>query len=124
MDLKYFSLNDDKESLKKKWKRLALQHHPDKNAGDEAQATKRMQEINEELAYCIKFGGGFDIDKFDVRKASDLHELIKMLMVDMIDDVLASKSNKSVTDFYSKAKNLIEHGIKSMPIIRVVRDKK
>lgn len=121
-DLKYFSLTDDKDALKKKWKKLALKFHPDKNRGNEAQSTKKMQEINAELEYCIKFGGGFDIGKFDVKNPNDLSELIKMLLFEMIDDVLKEESNQSILKFYAMAKNIISNGVKQTPVIRVVRE--
>jgi hypothetical protein len=122
MDLKYFDINDDKDTLKKKWKKLAIQFHPDKNRGNEAQATKKMQEINSELEYCIKFGGGFDIGKYNVKNPNDITELIKMLMFDMIEDVLKEETNQSVIQFYTKAKYILSHGITPTPLIKVIRD--
>lgn len=122
MELKYFNLTDDKDTLKKKWKKLAIKFHPDKNKGNEVVATKKMQEINAELEYCIKHGGGFDIDKFNVKNPNDLTELIKMLMFDMIDDVLKEETNQSVIQFYTKAKYILTHGITAPPLIKVIRD--
>lgn len=121
MDLKYFSLNDDKESLKKKWKSLAIKFHPDKNMGKEIECTKKMQEINAELEYCIKYGSGFDIETYDAKNPNDFAELIKMFMFEMIDDVFNSNSNKSIMDFYAKAKNIIQNGISQSPIIKVIQ---
>lgn len=122
MILKYFNLTDDKDALKKKWKKLAVKFHPDKNRGNETEATKKMQEINSELGYCIKFGGGFDVSKFNFDNPNDLKELAKMFIMEMIDDVLKTESNKSLLAFYAKAKNLIENGLSQSPIIRVIRD--
>jgi len=39
------------EDIKKAFRKLALQHHPDKNIGKEKQAEEKFKEINE--AYCI-----------------------------------------------------------------------
>lgn len=122
MDLKYFSLTDDKDTLKKKWKKLAIQFHPDKNKDNEIEATKKMQEINSELEYCIKFGGGFDIEKFNVKNPNDLTELIKMLIFDMIDDVSREELNQSTLKFYTMAKQLISDGVKPYPVIKVIND--
>jgi cell division protein ZapA (FtsZ GTPase activity inhibitor) len=58
MELKYFSLDDDRETLKKKYKRLAVINHPDKNINNQEDATQRMQEINSELDYCLKMQSG------------------------------------------------------------------
>jgi hypothetical protein len=122
VDLKYFSLTDDKDTLKKKWKKLAIQYHPDKNRNDEAGATEKMQEINSELEYCIKFGGGFSIEKYDIKNPNDLSELIKILLFEMIDDALKEESNKYVLQLYAMARDIISNGVKPCPIIRVVRD--
>lgn len=122
MELKYFNIDDDKDTLKKKWKQLAIKFHPDKNRGNEAESTKKMQEINSELEYCIKFGGSFDISKFNIKNPNDLTELIKMLMLDMIDDVLGEETNQSVVQFYTKVKYVLSHGITPTPLIKVIRD--
>lgn len=122
MNLKYFSLNDDKDTIKKKWKKLAVKFHPDKNRGDEVAATKKMQEINSELEYCVKFGGGFDGGKFDAKNPSDFRELMKILVMEMIEDVLRSEKNKSVAAFYMRAKKIIEHGMDSPPLITIIKD--
>lgn len=123
MELKYFSLHDDKETLKKKWKKLAVRFHPDKNRGDEIAATKKMQEINSELEYCIKFGGSFDIGKFDFKNPRDLRDMMKMFVSEMMDDVIKDEKNNSVREFYVRAKNIIENGISIPPLIQVVREK-
>ena len=123
MNLKYFNINDNKETLKKKWKKLALIHHPDRNRGNEEVSTKKMQEINTELAYCIKFGGEFDINKFDMKNPHDLKELMKIFMSEIIDDAIKSESNRSVLEFYKRAKNIVEHGISPHLIIRVNPEK-
>jgi DnaJ-class molecular chaperone len=41
------SENDSREEIKKAFRRLAFQHHPDRNPGNEGQAEQRFKEINE-----------------------------------------------------------------------------
>lgn len=107
MELKYFNIGDDKDTLKKKWKQLALKYHPDRNLGREAETTKIMQEINNELAYCIKYGGGFDINKFNLKDTDDAFTIINRIMNNMIDEVINSEPNYSIRNFFTQARGFM-----------------
>lgn len=101
MELKYFSLNDDKDTLKKKYKQLAFQHHPDKNPNDVSGATSRMQIISEEFQYCVKNGGAF---KDDISSGADLGSLIAELFNSMLDELIEQEKNQTVIDFLKNMK--------------------
>ena len=100
MQLKYFTLNDDKDTLKKKYKQLAFSHHPDKNPNDSG-ATSRMQIINEEFQYCLKNGGAF---KEDIGNGADIGVLITELFDNMLDELIAQEKNQTIIDFLKNIK--------------------
>lgn len=122
MELKYFNINDDKDTLKKKWKQLALKFHPDRNLGREAETTKIMQEINNELAHCIKYGGGFDISKFDLKNTDDAFTIINRIMNDMINEVINSEPNYSIRNFFTQAKGFMSNIGNPVQIIPVLKE--
>lgn len=102
MNLRYFTLSDDKETLKKKYKQLAFQNHPDKNLHDVAGSTKRMQDINEEFRYCLKNGGIF---RDEIGKGADLGVLVSELFATMLEELIAQEKNQSVVIFLTNMKD-------------------
>lgn len=96
MVLKYFSLSDDRDILKKKYKALAIKHHPDKNIHNQDESTRIMQEINSELDYCIKCkNGGLYSSSGDI--ANDM----MIFMNEIMNEVRASRSFRKHTGLAS-----------------------
>ena len=48
--MKYFTNPQNLDELKKQYRRLAMQHHPDHNPGHEAEANEAMKQINAEYS--------------------------------------------------------------------------
>ena len=103
MILKYFSISDDEETLKKKYRELAFINHPDKNLDDVEGSTARMQDINKEFEYCAKNGGVF---KKDIRNGKDSDSLIAELLIIIVEDMLRREKNKTVRGFFQQMKDM------------------
>ena len=101
MELKYFSLSDDKDTLKKKYKQLAFLSHPDRNPNKQEEATKKMQEINAEFQYCLNNGSVFSED---IKNGANLSDLINGLFSVLLDELIAQEKNQTVVDFLKNIK--------------------
>lgn len=101
MELKYFSLDDDKDSLKKKYKQLAFNSHPDRNPNKQVDSTKKMQEINEEFQYCLKNGNVFSAD---VRNGGNISDLVSELFIVMLDELIVQEKSQSIVEFLKNMK--------------------
>ena len=120
MNLKYFSLGDDKDVLKAKYKKLALKFHPDKNLNNQEESNKIMQDIHEELEYCIKNGRAFDISKLDLNNPRQLRDFARNYIRTVIDEMINGEPNVSVRIFAKTLKNQFENiidGNRNRPII-------
>lgn len=97
MQLRYFLHTDDKDTLRVKYRELAKKWHPDRNLNNQAEATRRMQEINEELDYCLKYGCAFTSDE---RTNFDLNGLIVEFLKTTLDQIIAEETSISFRLFF------------------------